>query len=97
MKHAKAPDALTDELADLARLQAALLAVVRVCQPAWAVVEVDGHPVVPRHLFHALFEPQVRRDVVEDICLIRVYAIGRKAGQPASPVMPVIAPSLAGR
>ncbi len=53
-------------------------------------VEVDGHPVVPRHLFHALFEPQVRRDVVEDICLIRAYAVGRKAGQPAAAIVQLV-------
>ncbi len=53
-------------------------------------VEVDGRPVVPRHLFHALFEPQVRREVVEDICLIRVYAVGRKAGQPAAAVVQLV-------
>jgi lysine 6-dehydrogenase len=53
-------------------------------------VEVDGRPVVPRHLFHALFEPQVRREVVEDICLIRAYATGRKDGEPAVAVVQVV-------
>ena len=53
-------------------------------------VEVDGHPVVPRHVFHALFEPQVRREVVEDICLIRAYATGRKDGQPAAAIVQLV-------
>jgi lysine 6-dehydrogenase len=44
-------------------------------------VRVDGHKVVPRQVFHALFEPQVRAEVVKDVCLIRAQAIGTKDGQ----------------
>jgi lysine 6-dehydrogenase len=39
-------------------------------------VQVDGKPVVPRHVFHALFEPKVHADVVKDICIIRARAVG---------------------
>jgi lysine 6-dehydrogenase len=53
-------------------------------------VQVDGAPVVPRHLFHTLFEPQVHAEVVKDICIIRVYASGRKTGQPATAIVQLV-------
>ncbi|MBZ5707090.1 MAG: saccharopine dehydrogenase NADP-binding domain-containing protein [Acidobacteriia bacterium] len=53
-------------------------------------VEVDGKPVVPRHVFHALFEPKVRADVVKDICIIRARAVGTKDGRQAEAVAEVI-------
>jgi lysine 6-dehydrogenase len=46
-------------------------------------ITVDVHDVIPRHVFHALFEPQVHADVIKDICLIRAHAIGRKDGRAA--------------
>jgi len=46
-------------------------------------VLVNGAPVVPRHLFHALYEPKVRAEVVKDVCMIRVLALGSKNGHPA--------------
>lgn len=46
-------------------------------------VRVDGHDVIPRQMFHALFEPQVRAEVVKDVCLIRAQAIGTKGGRAA--------------
>ena len=46
-------------------------------------VHVGGCAVRPRDLFQALFEPQVRREVMRDVCLIRVLARGIKDGQPA--------------
>jgi len=46
-------------------------------------VRVDGHDVIPRQVFHALFEPQVRAEVVKDVCLIRARATGTKDGRAA--------------
>jgi len=53
-------------------------------------VKVDGGEVVPRHVFHALFEPQVKFDHVKDVCIIRVVAIGKKNGKPAQATVEVI-------
>jgi lysine 6-dehydrogenase len=46
-------------------------------------VVVNGSEVIPRHVFHALFEPQVHADVVQDVCLIRAVGVGTKDGKPA--------------
>jgi len=53
-------------------------------------VSVDGNEVVPRKLFHTLFEPQVRVDEVEDVCIIRVQAVGRKEGRRTEATVEVI-------
>jgi lysine 6-dehydrogenase len=53
-------------------------------------VRVDGQEVVPRHLFHALFEPQVRCEVIKDVCIVRVRAEGKKDGAPAEATVEVI-------
>lgn len=44
-------------------------------------VRVNGNEVVPRKVFHALFEPQVRVDDARDVCIIRVRAVGKKDGR----------------
>ena len=45
-------------------------------------IEVDGAFVVPRHLLHALLEPQIRAHPNEhDMVIIRVIARGLKGGQ----------------
>jgi lysine 6-dehydrogenase len=44
-------------------------------------IKVDGVDVIPRHVFHALFEPQVSADIAKDVCLIRARAIGQKDGR----------------
>jgi len=44
-------------------------------------VRVNGNEVVPRKVFHALFEPQVRVDEARDVCIIRVHAMGTKDGR----------------
>lgn len=45
-------------------------------------VEVDGQPVIPRHLLHTLWDPQIRADEeTRDFILIRIRATGRKAGR----------------
>ncbi|MBZ5663170.1 MAG: saccharopine dehydrogenase NADP-binding domain-containing protein [Acidobacteriia bacterium] len=53
-------------------------------------VPVNGKAVVPRELFHALFEPQVRVDDVRDVCIIRAHAKGKKNGQPSEAVVEII-------
>jgi lysine 6-dehydrogenase len=53
-------------------------------------VPVDGNQVVPRKLFHALFEPQVRVDHVDDVCIVRVQAVGKKNGLRTEAVVQVI-------
>ncbi len=53
-------------------------------------VPVNGKDVVPRELFHALFEPQVRVDDVKDVCIIRAHAKGKKNGRPTEAIVEVI-------
>jgi lysine 6-dehydrogenase len=53
-------------------------------------VRVNGGEVVPRHLFHALFEPQVRIADDKDICIIRIIAKGKKDGQATEAVVELI-------
>ena len=53
-------------------------------------VRVDGNEVVPRHLFHALFEPQIRVDNVKDVCIIRVVGVGKKKAKPAQATVEII-------
>ena len=53
-------------------------------------VRINGTEVVPRKLFHALFEPQVRDDNVRDVCIVRVNAIGRKDGLKTEATVDVI-------
>lgn len=47
-------------------------------------VNVAGQEVVPREVFHALFEPMVRIPGEKDVVVIRIRATGKKAGRPAS-------------
>jgi lysine 6-dehydrogenase len=53
-------------------------------------IRVDGADVIPRHVFHALFEPQVRADVVKDVALIRARAVGSKNGHKAEAVVDIV-------
>ncbi len=53
-------------------------------------VEVDGEPVIPRHVFHALYEPKVSAAVVDDVCIIRAHAVGIKNGRETNAVVEVI-------
>jgi len=47
-------------------------------------VTVDGQPVVPRHVLHALWEPQIRADpTTRDVIIIRILATGRTNGRNA--------------
>ena len=53
-------------------------------------VRVNGKEVIPRELFNALFEPQVRVDDVEDVCIIRAHVKGKKNGKPTEAVVEII-------
>jgi len=53
-------------------------------------VRVNGHDVVPRKVFNTLFEPQVRVDHVEDVCIVRVQALGKKDGTPTEATVEII-------
>jgi lysine 6-dehydrogenase len=46
-------------------------------------VPVGQASIRPRDLFQALYEPQVRRPVMRDVCLIRAIARGSKNDRPA--------------
>jgi len=46
-------------------------------------VQVGQASIRPRDLFQALYEPQVRRPVMRDVCLIRAIAWGIYDGRPA--------------
>lgn len=53
-------------------------------------VTVDGTEVVPRRLYHALLDPQLRAERIEDICLIRATATGAAAGKPAQATLELV-------
>ena len=55
-----------------------------------APVAVDGKRVVPRHVFHALFEPKVTPKSIRDVCVERVRALGMKDRQTAEAVVEII-------
>jgi lysine 6-dehydrogenase len=51
-------------------------------------IRVGDQDVVPRQLFHALIEPQIRADdSVDDIVIAHVIVTGRKAGAPTRAVV----------
>jgi lysine 6-dehydrogenase len=52
--------------------------------------QAGSQKVVPRDVFHALFEPQIRRPEVRDVCVMRVKATGKKAGREAEAVVELI-------
>ncbi len=53
-------------------------------------VEVDGQPVVPRHLFHVLFEPQVTGRPFQDVAAIRVRVQGMKDNETHEAVVDLV-------
>jgi len=59
-------------------------------EPVLVGGQVAGQKVVPREVFHALFEPQIRRPEVRDVCVMRVEAVGKKAGQEAKAIVELI-------
>jgi lysine 6-dehydrogenase len=50
-------------------------------------IQVGDQKVVPRDLFHALFEPMVTLSGERDVVVIRVRATGLKGGQPTEAVL----------
>jgi lysine 6-dehydrogenase len=53
-------------------------------------IKVNGQQIVPRDVFHALFEPQVVMPQEKDMVVVRVKAEGVKDGRPASAWVEVI-------
>ncbi len=53
-------------------------------------VVVRGRKVVPREVFHALFEPQVTPREIRDIAVTHVVASGTKGGKPATAVVDLV-------
>jgi len=53
-------------------------------------IEVDGRPVIPRHVYHALLEPQISEPEVRDVGIMRAVGRGQKDGQPAEVVLDLV-------
>jgi lysine 6-dehydrogenase len=53
-------------------------------------IRVGETEVVPRDVFHTLFEPKVTFPEDRDVCAIRVQATGRKEGRPTEVVVEMI-------
>jgi lysine 6-dehydrogenase len=53
-------------------------------------IEVDGRAVIPRHVFHALFEPKVTPNDIRDVCVERVRALGMKDDHTAEAVVELV-------
>ncbi len=53
-------------------------------------MQVNGGSIIPRHVFHALFEPKVVFPGDPDMVIVRVQATGTKDGRPAEAIVEVI-------
>jgi lysine 6-dehydrogenase len=53
-------------------------------------VEVDGRNVIPRHVFHALFEPKVTPKEIRDVCVERARVLGMKDRHTAEAVVELV-------
>lgn len=53
-------------------------------------IQVQGRPIVPRDVFHALFEPKVVFPQDKDLVIVRVKALGKKDGRDAEAVVEMI-------
>jgi lysine 6-dehydrogenase len=55
-------------------------------------VDVQGSRVVPREFFHALLEPRIGAgaDVARDVCVMRVKAVGERAGRRSEAVLELV-------
>ena len=53
-------------------------------------ITVNGAKIVPRDLFHTLFEPHVTPKEIRDIAITHVVARGRKDGRPAEAVVDMV-------
>lgn len=52
--------------------------------------QIDGSKVIPRKVFHHLFEKQARVDDPRDVCIVRVRAIGTLHGRRTEALVEVI-------
>ncbi|MCD4684917.1 MAG: saccharopine dehydrogenase NADP-binding domain-containing protein [Anaerolineae bacterium] len=43
-------------------------------------VAVNGQPIVPRDVFHALLEPKITAPLIKDVCVMRAQGVGVDAG-----------------
>jgi lysine 6-dehydrogenase len=46
-------------------------------------IDVDGQPVVPRHLYHRLLEPKITALRIRDVCVMRAVGVGERDARPA--------------
>lgn len=53
-------------------------------------INVNGQSVVPRKVYHALLEPQITADEINDVGIIRARGVGLKGGKPTSVVIDLI-------
>ena len=53
-------------------------------------VVVDGKKVIPRHVFHALFEPKVTPKAIRDVCVERVRALGMHGDHTAEAIVELV-------
>ena len=53
-------------------------------------IKVGGQEIVPREVFHALFEPKVLFPGDEDVVIVRVKALGKKGGRQAEAIVEMI-------
>jgi lysine 6-dehydrogenase len=53
-------------------------------------IAINGTPVVPRDVFHALLAPRIQRAEVRDVCVMRVTCTGETGGRPAAATVEVI-------
>jgi lysine 6-dehydrogenase len=53
-------------------------------------IRVNGSRVAPREVLHALLQPRIGRDLIRDVCVMRVACIGETNGQPASATVDLI-------
>ena len=53
-------------------------------------IQVGGREVVPREVFHALFEPKVVKPGEEDMVIVRVKVLGKKDGHEAGALVEMI-------
>jgi lysine 6-dehydrogenase len=53
-------------------------------------IDVDGSEVIPRQVFHTLFEPQVLEDEIRDVAVIRVRVVGMREGDPAEIIVDLV-------
>ncbi len=53
-------------------------------------INVNGQMVSPREVYHTLLEPKISSENIRDIGIIRVKAIGEKAGKPTTLIIDLV-------